>query len=57
MVKKLLVAFLVIFIAQQVRVFGQRKISVSLLTSANGLSQNTINCLFEDSYGFLWFGT
>jgi signal transduction histidine kinase/CheY-like chemotaxis protein/ligand-binding sensor domain-containing protein len=57
MIKKLLVSLLTIFFAQQVRVSGQQKISVSLLTSVNGLSQNTINCLFEDRYGFLWFGT
>lgn len=57
MIKKLLVALLAFFFAQQVRVSGQQKISVSLLTSVNGLSQNTINCLFKDRYGFLWFGT
>jgi ligand-binding sensor domain-containing protein/signal transduction histidine kinase len=22
-----------------------------------GLSQNTVNCIFQDSHGFLWFGT
>jgi ligand-binding sensor domain-containing protein len=23
----------------------------------NGLSQNTVNCIFQDSRGFMWFGT
>ena len=23
----------------------------------NGLSQNTVNCIFQDSMGFMWFGT
>ena len=23
----------------------------------NGLSQNTVNCIFQDSKGFMWFGT
>jgi len=27
------------------------------LSSEDGLSQNTINCIFQDSRGFLWFGT
>ena len=27
------------------------------ISSAQGLSQNTINCIFQDSKGFLWFGT
>ncbi len=27
------------------------------ITSEDGLSQNTINCIFQDSRGFMWFGT
>lgn len=57
MVKKLLTALLIIFYLQCIGVSAQQKISVSLLTSVNGLSQNTISCLFKDRYGFLWFGT
>ena len=26
-------------------------------TSENGLSNNTVNCIFQDRYGFLWIGT
>ena len=27
------------------------------LAVEDGLSQNTINCIFQDNYGFMWFGT
>ncbi len=27
------------------------------LSIDNGLSQNTINCIHQDKYGFMWFGT
>ncbi len=27
------------------------------ITSGNGLSQNTVNAIFKDSRGFVWFGT
>ena len=34
-----------------------REIEFRHLTVEDGLSQNTINCIFQDSRGFLWFGT
>ena len=27
------------------------------LTTDNGLSSNTVKCIFQDSQGFMWFGT
>jgi len=27
------------------------------LTTENGLAQNTVDCIFQDSSGFMWFGT
>ena len=27
------------------------------ITASQGLSQSCINCIFEDSYGFMWFGS
>lgn len=27
------------------------------LTTDEGLTQNTVDCIFQDSYGFMWFGT
>ena len=27
------------------------------ITVENGLSQSWVKCIFQDSYGFMWFGT
>src|SRR5882757_9839465 len=29
----------------------------SQLTTLDGLSQSTVNCILKDKFGFLWFGT
>jgi len=28
-----------------------------IIDSFDGLSQNSVNCIFQDSFGFMWFGT
>lgn len=39
-------------------VFGQQSIiQFSHLTTDQGLSSNTVQCIMQDSYGFLWIGT
>ena len=30
---------------------------ITYLTSDDGLSQNTVDCILKDSRGFMWFGT
>ncbi|MDN5201725.1 two-component regulator propeller domain-containing protein [Fulvivirgaceae bacterium BMA10] len=38
--------------------FGQRNaFKFDRITLDEGLSQSTINCIFQDSKGFIWFGT
>jgi ligand-binding sensor domain-containing protein/signal transduction histidine kinase len=32
-------------------------LNLTALNSDNGLSQHTIQCIFKDKYGFMWFGT
>ena len=34
-----------------------QEVSFRHLSVEDGLSQNTINCIYQDVYGFLWFGT
>ncbi len=37
--------------------FAQKNIKLQQLSIEDGLSQNTINTIFQDSSGFMWFGT
>lgn len=38
--------------------FGQSKqLKFDKLTVDDGLSDNTVNCVFQDNFGFMWFGT
>ena len=32
-------------------------LNISTITDHNGLSQNTIRCMMQDSRGFMWMGT
>lgn len=36
---------------------AQQKIRFSHLSIQQGLSQSAVNCIFQDSKGFMWFGT
>jgi ligand-binding sensor domain-containing protein/DNA-directed RNA polymerase specialized sigma24 family protein len=38
-------------------VFAQKKIKLQHFSTEDGLSQNTINYIFQDSRGFMWFCT
>jgi ligand-binding sensor domain-containing protein len=37
--------------------YAQKKIRLQQFSIEDGLSQNTINTIFQDSRGFMWFGT
>lgn len=45
--------------AGQTAVSGQKQkpVRFTALTTRDGLSQSSVNCIFRDSYGFMWFGT
>ena len=37
--------------------YSEKTINVESIGINNGLSQGMINCIFQDHYGFMWFGT
>lgn len=37
--------------------YGQSSVRFDHLTTQDGLSQSTINCMLRDSRGYMWFGT
>lgn len=56
MFKKVLnCALLIIFFT--INLFAQESIVFNHLTVSNGLSQNSVTCIFQDRKGFMWFGT
>ncbi len=57
MFKKVVIGLLVTFFSFQHKAIAQLNVYTTALNSVNGLSQNTINCLYKDHYGFMWLGT
>lgn len=56
MYKSFLFVFFLIFFRSE-NLFAQHSISFNHLTVENGLSQSAVTCIFQDSQGFMWFGT
>lgn len=48
------VSLLLLCVCYTITVFGS---SFKSLTTLDGLSQNDVNCVFQDSRGFIWIGT
>lgn len=55
--RSLLFAFLLIITNITFGFSQQVRINLTTLNSSNPISQNTIQVIFKDSYGFMWFGT
>src|SRR3954468_8927191 len=55
--RSLLSAFLLIIYSLPFASAPQVRINLTTLNSSNPISQNTIQAIFKDSYGFMWFGT
>lgn len=55
-----LFVILLLSIAQSLSIFAagsDRHLNITNYTSRNGLSQNTVRCIMQDSIGYMWFGT
>ncbi|WP_139958296.1 hybrid sensor histidine kinase/response regulator transcription factor [Flavicella sediminum] len=55
--KFLLFSFFHITIASAQYIEDQSEFDFNTITTADGLSQNTVNTILKDKSGFLWFGT
>ena len=49
--------FLSLLIFDPIFLWAQKSTRYERLTTASGLSQNTINKIIQDKKGFLWFAT
>ena len=50
--------FLIGLLFNNQRILGQEiNLRIQHITSDQGLSQNTVDCILQDSRGFMWFGT
>ncbi len=48
----------IIFLTYPLVVYPQyENIKFEQIAVNQGLSQSCINCIYEDSYGFMWFGS
>lgn len=56
MLKRNIFVLIWILTLQMPNVFSQ-EYSFELLDTKSGLSQNDVNCILQDSKGFMWFGT
>ncbi|MBK7097120.1 MAG: hypothetical protein IPH58_00540 [Sphingobacteriales bacterium] len=49
--------FIYIFLATQITLSGQQDYKFRYINISNGLSNNTVRAIFQDSRGYMWFGT
>jgi ligand-binding sensor domain-containing protein/signal transduction histidine kinase/AraC-like DNA-binding protein len=54
---RLLQIFFLLFLTTQAVLSQDINLRIQHITSEQGLSQNTIDCILQDSRGFMWFGT
>ncbi len=52
------IQFIIVFFTFYLSIYSQEtKIKFNHLTIKDGLSDNWVRCIYQDSYGYMWFGT
>ncbi len=55
---KVKIGLILLLLVNSISLFSQRSnIKFKHLSIQDGLSQSTVNCIFQDEQGFMWFGT
>ncbi len=55
--EKITATYLLLSLLLSISIFAQQESQFEFLTSAEGLSQNSIYAIHQDKFGFMWFGT
>ena len=56
-IKKSIFTLTALFVTVLTATSQRITLNTTYLNSSSGLSQNSIQCIFKDKYGFMWFGT
>ena len=51
------VLFILIILVSATQGLASNILDITTITDRNGLSQNTVRCMMQDSQGFMWLGT
>jgi len=57
MIKSTKTLFIIILLSLNINVINAQYHSFTNYSVNDGLSQSVVNCIFQDSYGYLWIGT
>ena len=55
--KKYILMFLLSIVGLQMELYSAIEVRSIRLTTSNGLANNSVRCIYQDSKGFIWMGT
>ena len=56
-ISTLLCCIVIPLLVFNISVYGQEAISFKHITTTDGLSQSDVNAIYQDKFGYMWFGT